>query len=241
MIKLPDFDPLQIKLISAFLTILATALVTCAQVPPSPNPQTEPPRFSVKGRVVYDNTDRPVRRSPISLIQFPDRGGSGEFSSATDRAGRFVIDNVPAGIYFVLVNSPGIITPLAFMSLNDKGPPETLNLKAIKEYCTEVVVDGGDVQTTVHARRGGAISGKVTYSDGEPAINAAVAVIRRADGEMTRVITGFSASAILSLHTDDRGSFRMAGLPPGEYIVSASEKNTSPNRRNGRGMGFDEL
>jgi hypothetical protein len=45
----------------------------------------------------------------------------------------------------------------------------------------------------------------------------------------------------MSLHTDDRGRYRIAGLPPGEYIVSAAEPNTSPNSRRGPDAFFAGL
>ena len=81
--------------VSAALIMISCAAVIRAQKPTSSTP-TEPriPKFIVKGRVVYDDTERPVRRSAISLIQLSDR--SGELTSATDRDGRFVIENVPA-------------------------------------------------------------------------------------------------------------------------------------------------
>lgn len=132
-----------------------------------------------------------------------------------------------------MVNAPGIISPLAFMTMTDKGPSENYDLKEIREYCSEIIVDGGDVNVTVHARRGGAISGKVTYSDGDPAIDAQVSVSRRVGKKTTPVLTGLTAAALMSLRTDDRGRYRVAGLPPGEYIVSAAETNTSPNGRRG--------
>ena len=203
---------------------------------PAPTPP-QIPTFTVKGRVVFDNTERPVRRTQIALMQLPSDRGS-ERSSATDRDGRFAIDNVPTGVYFAVVNAPGIISPLAFMTLTDKGPSENYDLKTIREYCTEIVVDGGDVNVTIHARRGGAISGKITYSDGDPAVDAQVAVIRRNGKKVTPVLTGLTAAALMSMRTDDRGRYRVAGLPPGEYIVSAAETNTSPNGRRGSDSFF---
>jgi hypothetical protein len=204
---------------------------------PSP---PEIPKFTVKGRVVFDDTSRPVRRAQISLVQLPATRAA-EHSSATDRDGRFVIGDVPTGVYVAMVNLPGIISPLAFMSLAERGPPENYDVKAIREYCTEVIVDGEDINVTVHARRGGAISGKITYSDGEPAIDAQVAIIRRSGKKATRVLTGFTAAALMSLRTDDRGQYRIAGIPPGEYVVSAAETNTSPNTRRGRDDFFGGL
>src|SRR5262249_28184802 len=149
-----------------------------------------------------------------------------EHSSATDREGRFAIENVPTGVYFAMVNLPGIISPLAFMTLSERGPSENYDLKAIREFCAEIIVDGSNVDATIHARRAGVISGKITSSDGEPAIDAQVAIIRRTGKKSTRVLTGFTAAALMSLRTDDRGRYRIAGIPPGEYVVSAAETNT---------------
>src|ERR1051325_4355683 len=220
------------------LVVMLPAFVAAQRRTANPAP-TPPqiPTFIVKGRSVFDTSDRPVRRTQIALFQLPsDRGG--ERTSVTDRDGRFVIEDVPTGVYFAMVNAPGIISPLAFMTLTDKGPSENFDLKSIREYCTEVIVDGGDVNVTIHARRGGAISGKITYSDGDPAVDAQVAVIRRNGKKVTPVLTGLTAAALMSMRTDDRGRYRVAGLPPGEYIVSAAETNTSPNGRRGSDSFF---
>jgi hypothetical protein len=40
----------------------------------------------------------------------------------------------------------------------------------------------------------------------------------------------------MALRTDDRGTYRIAGLPPGEYIVGASETNTREDARDEYGM-----
>src|SRR5690349_18571684 len=229
---LPKSLWLRLAVVSVFSLLPASAAAQKAET--SSPPQI--PTFTVKGRVVFDDTSRAVRRAQIALVQLPDSRAA-EHSSATDRDGRFVVENVPTGVYFAMVNLPGIISPLAFMSLTERGPSENFDLKAIREYCTEIVVDGGNVDVTVHARRGGVISGKITYSDGEPAIDAQVAIIRRTGKKSTRVLTGLSAAALMSLRTDDRGRYRITGIPPGEYVVSASETNTSPNTQR-RGDDF---
>ena len=162
------------------------------------------------------------------LLHFPERG---QLTAATDRDGRFEIKDVPAGVYFVVVDSPGLITPLAFMQFAEGSAPETVDFKAAKEYCTQVAVDGtSNLEIKVRARRGGAISGKVTYDDGSAAVNAVLAVLRKTGNQTTRVLTGVSGPALLSFNTDDRGRYRISGLPPGDYVVSASEKNTIPER-----------
>jgi hypothetical protein len=238
--RLPS-SPLPLRLAAVvLLALLPGAAVAQRRRLPAPTAATQIPTFTVKGRVVFDDSDRPVRRTQIGLFQLPS-SRSTERTSVTDRDGRFVIEDVPTGAYFAMVNSPGIISPLAFMTLTDKGPSENFDLKSIREYCTEIIVDGSNVNVTVHARRGGAVSGKVTYSDGEPAIDVQVAVIRPNGKKSARVLTGINAAALMSLRTDDRGRYRVAGLPPGEYIVSAAEANTSQNSRRGPDAFFSGL
>ena len=227
------------KLILIFLIAVCAGVVS-GQRPDDPKPP-DIPTFVVRGRVVYDNTDRPVRRAQVLLSQLTNSRPGPDLTTATDRDGRFVLANVPAGSYFAFINEPGVITPLAFMTLSENGPPESPDLKSIKEYCTEVLVHSSDVEVTVRARRGGAISGKVTYPDGDPAVNADISIIRRRNNQSNRVLTGFNATALMALHTDDRGRYRVSGLPPGEYIVSAGEKNTAPANKMNRGYGLDEL
>jgi len=212
-----------------FLISIAAASIA-AQVPqPSPTPTV--PKAVVKGRVVYDDTNDPVRRSRINLVQLVNDRSN--LTSATDRDGRFEIREVPAGVYFVLLESPGIISPISFLRGNSDniGQPEAFDIKALREYCTEIPVDGTNtVNVTVRARRGGAISGKVTYSDGAPAVNAVISMYKRSGKERTRILNGISIAGMSALNTDDRGRYRISGLPPGDYFVAAAEKNTSPNR-----------
>lgn len=217
-------------------------LVPVAAQRPSPSPPLEPPapKSIVRGRIVYADNGSPVRRSTVTLMQLPERGR--ELTGATGRDGRFEIQNVPAGVYFVIADSPGLITPIAFMKFNERSDPELMNGKDLKEYCTQISVDGtNNLDITVRAHRGGAISGKVTYSDGAPAVNSVMSVLRRRGNQVDRVLTGVSGGALLSLQTDDRGRYRIAGLPPGDYLVSASEKNTAPESRGRYGDPFSDL
>lgn len=195
----------------------------------------------VRGRAVYDDTNRPVRRARVMLLEMSSRGGP-ERTGMTNGSGEFQIKDVPAGSYFVMVDAAGIITPLSLIDL-EEAISEKLNIDEIKKHFDEVVVDGTNDQTIkVRARRGGAISGKVTYADGDPAINVRVSVMRKKDGRMARFITNLNQSAFFGIQTDDRGMYRVAGLPPGEYFVSAAETVDHTDGRGGRedymGMGM---
>jgi len=222
-----SLNSLLIRISFLVCLVLLVMVTVTAQVPkPSPTPVT--PKSTVKGRVLYDDTNDPLRRSSISLMQLPERPGN--FSAATDRNGKFEIRDVPAGVYFVLVDSPGIISPIAFLKIDEARGPEAFDSKEMNRYCTQVAVDGtNSIEMVVRARRGGAISGKVTYSDGIAAVNAQISLFKRKGNQTQRMLTGFNVGGLLSMHTDDRGKYRISGLPPGDYILSAAENNTGSN------------
>jgi hypothetical protein len=175
----------------------------------------------VRGRAVYDDTSRPVRRARVMLLDMTSRGT--QRTGTTNGSGEFQFKDVPAGSYVVMVDAAGIITPISFVDL-EEAAAEKINLEEIKKNFEEVIVDGTNtVNVKVRARRGGAVSGRVTYADGDPAINVRVNIMRKKDGKIARFITNMNPSALFGIQTDDRGMYRIAGLPSGEYILSASE------------------
>lgn len=198
---------------------------------PEPTPDT-PAKSVIRGRVIYEDTNRPLRRARIALLKTDGSGGGGmEKTGATDERGEFIINDVAAGSYIVVVDVPGVITPFSSVELDD-GINERSAMIALRKEYEEVTVNGTNtVDVRVRARRGGVISGRVQYEDGEPVINAQILIMRKKDNRPMRFITGFSAYNMMSLKTDDRGVYRIAGLPSGEYLLGASEPNTRDDQR----------
>lgn len=184
----------------------------------------EPEGSLVRGRVVYDDTSRPVRRARVILIT--DGGGRSEHAGLTDARGEFFIAGVGAGTYYAFVDVPGVMSPVGFVSIEEmrasSGKP---GLGDGRKFFDLVEVDGrADVTVTVHARRGASIAGRVSYADGDPAVNVNISLMRRgADGRVQKFLTGATIVSLSGLRTDDRGIFRLTGLPPGEYVVGVSE------------------
>lgn len=179
----------------------------------------------VSGRVVYDDTSRPVRRARVMLIV---EGGPGrsEFAALTDARGEFSIWGVRPGTYYAFVDMPGVLSPVGFVSIEEMRAASGMPyLGEGRRFFDLVEVDGKeDVTVTVHARRGASIAGRVSYADGDPAVNVNVSLMRRsADGRVRKYMVGANAAALSGLRTDDRGMFRLMGLPPGEYLVGVSE------------------
>jgi hypothetical protein len=129
----------------------------------------------------------------------------------TNGRGEFQIRDVPAGKYFVVVSAPGVLS---------SGPSAR---EEEQRELTSVTVDGtSQADVTVRVKLGGAISGKVTYADGDPAVNVAIRVLRQQDGKWIPVHpSGLSGDRVL---TDDRGVYRVSALPPGQYVVGAAEQ-----------------
>ena len=126
-------------------------------------------------------------------------------STTTDLEGNFRVNGLETGLYIVSANTPAYT--------NAPGDPD-----APKYYRI------GD-SVRVDMVRGGAITGTVTNAMGEPviAVRVRAQMIRDAKGQAAR----FSAS--FEQQTDDRGVYRIYGLPPGTYHVFAGGSSFIPS------------
>ncbi|MGZ8847707.1 MAG: MSCRAMM family protein, partial [Pyrinomonadaceae bacterium] len=189
--------------------LIVSAYPSCAQS--APQTDTARKQSIVHGRVIYDDTRRPLRRIHVSIYDPAAKNKLRGYFAWTDGRGEFQIKDVAAGNYFVVVDAPGIIRKAPYNADNND------------ETFASVTVDGtSKSEVVVRVRRGAAISGRITYADGDPAIETAIKVLRKKDGRWTPVSvnTGSNDRAL----TDDRGVYRVAGLEPGEYIVGAAEQ-----------------
>ena len=206
-----------------------TAGEIMAALPPEP-----PANSTMRGRVYYEDTGRPVRRASIMFLR-SDSGGPGEISGLTDGDGNFLIKNVSAGTYFPVINAPGVVSPIAYLDFSKMGLGGGGNDREALEQALinfdKIVVDGvNEAFVQIRAKRGGAISGRVIYENGDPVIGSKVEILRKVNGKYISVIPSFSS--IMSMftsggsgngQTDDRGMYRFSGLPQGEYVVKVSE------------------
>jgi 5-hydroxyisourate hydrolase-like protein (transthyretin family) len=211
----------------------------------SANYQPAPERVStVRGRIFYGDTGRPLRRAGFILLASNGMGGGREFSGVTNERGEFEIKNVREGRYFISVSTPGVLSPFSSLSTLDgafaRGNMEEQMANIIRDFQEIVVTGNGDVDATITVKRGAAISGRIVYADGEPAAGIRVEVLRKTGGEYSAVIPNISEifGAIFGggaggMKTDDRGVFRVAALPAGEYIVRAVENAVHGERKGG--------
>lgn len=179
---------------------------------------------AVYGRAVYDDTNHPVRRARVLLVD--ETGSRPEYNALTDADGSFRIERVRAGSYLAFVDVPGVLSPVGFVRVSEFRGRGTPDFTEARKFFEVIEVDGKqDSRVTVRARRGAALSGRVTYADGDPAVNVTVNLMRRGtDGKLEKFLTGINITSLAGLKTDDRGVFRLSGLPPGEYVLAVSEQ-----------------
>ena len=209
------------------------ALVFCAlclnrvsaQQPPPSTPAKAPKGSIIRGRVVYADTGRPLRRAEVSLLAQENQNWIDV--KVSDRSGEFVFRNISAGRYLVLVNAPDIVSPL-----ENRATLGSLNLKIalgqIEDGFSEVTVDGrSSVKTEIRASRGGVITGRVLSESDEPIAKAQIRLFEIKNGKVRPV--GATQSSLerdqWRFQTDSRGIYRIAGLATGEYVVRASESD----------------
>jgi hypothetical protein len=156
---------------------------------------------AIAGKVTAADTGRPVKRARVVVA-----GGGRPRAATTDEQGRFRVTALPAGSYNVIATKTGFVDG-AFGQR-----------RAVRTGTPVELTDGqqrGDVDLKL--MRGGVVTGRILDEDGEPLARAMVTVLRQqyVRGEKQLTTAGGDQS-------DDRGQFRVFGLPPGDYFVSAT-------------------
>lgn len=172
-------------------------------------PGETPPKGSaiIRGSVIAATTGAPVRRAQVRVMSNDGRGSNGVTS--TDNEGRFEVKELAAGRYIVTATKGGFVTAqFGQRRPNEPGTPIEL-------------VDGQTAdKVSFSLTRGSVIAGRVLDDGGEPVAGAQVQAMRYAFSAGTRRMMPAGGEGGFD-RTDDQGSFRMFGLPPGEYFVSA--------------------
>jgi hypothetical protein len=175
--------------------------------PPAPTPGTG----VIRGRVVRADTGEPLRRVVVRIDEWSAKDQRGPISTMTDAQGRYELTELPAGSYHIKATRGGFVE-LAYGQRRpfERGRPVE-------------VADGAVVQNIDFALpSGGVVTGRVSDELGDTVTQVYVALARRryVDGER-RLVTVQGSS------TDDRGEFRIFGVPPGEYVAIASFERLS--------------
>jgi hypothetical protein len=124
----------------------------------------------------------------------------------TDEGGQFRIAGVAAGAYFII--------PLALGFVYSAGDGIGMQGKQLK------VSEGETVENVdIEIYRGGVITGRVTNSQGQPLVGKRVMLSKLQEDRPPHISSAYGPSLDMYL-TDDRGVYRLYGLPVGRYLVS---------------------
>ncbi|HQZ38853.1 MAG TPA: carboxypeptidase-like regulatory domain-containing protein [Vicinamibacterales bacterium] len=179
-----------------------------AQLPPRAGRLAEPvdaPKgtAALRGQVVAIDTGTPIRRAQVRVSAQNARQSR---LAITDTEGRFEIRDLAAARYTLTASKGGFVT----LQYGQRRPGES--------GTPLEVADGQTLdKLVIGLPRGSVIGGRVTDEYGEPVANALVMALRYAYAGGARRLMPAGARDT----TDDQGSYRLFGLPPGEYLVSA--------------------
>ena len=168
---------------------------------------------TIEGKVVNANTGEPVPKAMLTLRGAePQRSPASpppSFSTTSGTDGKFAMKDVPPGSYRLHVMRNGFV----MSEYGSRGPMRsgtTLKLEPAQKM-TAV-----DFKLTPH----GIVSGRIVDEDGEPLSWVQVSMVRYrfANGRKQLVPMGGSS-------TNDLGEFRIFGIAPGRYFLSAAYNN----------------
>ena len=192
------------SLLAALLLFVASSLVF-AQTPTMPNARSEAREATctVSGTVVRKLDGAPLKGATVWLGS--DESHERTIATTTAADGHFELRNVPAGHYTLSVHRNGYVDA-QYGQKKPNGPGSTLTLRPGQKLVDLVFKLG----------RTGVITGRISDEDGEPMQGIRVNAVREVyiNGKMRLQ----SADA---RESNDLGEFRLFGLSPGRYLISA--------------------
>jgi hypothetical protein len=165
----------------------------------------------VSGRVVDAESWNPIAGAHVALI--PERNWTGPAGglpeAITDQNGRFVLEAVHPGRYYVNA------TKIGFVAIAD--PTEMPAL--------EIVEGRAFTGVELSLTKGAAMTGRIVDASGEPLSGIMVSALKQA---LDRTSNRMMALTAQMTQTNDLGEFRLAGLQEGRYAVIAAPAPPPP-------------
>jgi protocatechuate 3,4-dioxygenase beta subunit len=179
-------------------------------------------KCTFQGQVLNGVTNEPIKKADLVLlptnvpgmIMYSTGSGAapvkGSYSATTDAAGKYAFENVEPGTYSLSVQRQGFLN----QRYGARGPTSS---------GTPLTVTAGQVlkDLLIKLTPQGAISGRVLDDEGEPVQNVSVQALTE------RTMTAGKRAFVPTVgggSTNDRGEYRIANVPPGKYILSASPR-----------------
>ena len=189
--------------IACILVIFSAVVFARAQIV-----QPKEPTATITGKVTIKG-----KAAPGIFIGLQRQGSSYPrqltgLRATTDSEGKYRIENVAPGSYVVIPVAPAYL------------PDEQVSERVL-------IINKGETIENVDfvLLRGGAITGRVVDAEGRPLVEEEVVALPEPQNMRAH-------SRHLSARTDDRGIYRLFGLPPGRYKVAAGNESFSRYHRN---------
>ena len=184
------------------ISLLVASIVVTGQAP-----RTSQLNGSIVGRVVDSETGLPIRFADVQLSRI--RGG-GRRPVVTAEDGTFRFDDVVPGLY-VMAAATAAYPPSYY----------TAEKQPVPEPGSPITVRQGEVTGPIEMRliRGGVITGTVTDSYGNPPPPTSITVTRTPVTSTPGQSPFYFFYSLIYL--DPQGRYRVFGLEPGNYLVSA--------------------
>ena len=192
---------------SILLGLLLLGTAAMAQVPARDQPPA--PRAGtgvIRGRVVRADTGEPLRRVQVHVAEWSSGDGSGPAATMTDAEGRYELTQLHAGRYQLKATRGGYVE-VAYGQRRpfERGRPLELGEGAVLRNIDFALPPGG------------VVTGRVVDETGEAVASVPVSLQHRRYVDGARRLVGEHSGS-----TDDRGEFRIFGVPPGDYVIVAS-------------------
>ena len=194
----------------AFALSLFSSAVLLAQTPPNPASNVKgnagEETCVVSGMVIRVLDSAPLKNATVQLVSGEDREHT--IATRTMSDGHFELRNVPSGRYRLKVSRDGYVE----QEFGQKKPTDPGAMFALRpgQKMSDLIFKLG---------RAGVIAGHVFNTDGEPMPNVMLNAIRQVyrDGKREFQSSAWDRS-------NDLGEYRIFGLAPGRYYVSAEEQ-----------------
>ncbi len=165
-------------------------------------------KCTIEGAVLNAVTGEAVKK--VSVMLRSVNGGNTSSAAATDASGHYRFDNIDPGRYFLSADRTGFV-PQQYGAKGPSRPGTMLTLTAgqsIKDAAFKLIPQG-------------VVTGKVVDEDGDPVARVILQCQRYIynNGKKQLGMGGMG-------NTNDLGEYRIFGLPPGRYYLSAFYQST---------------
>jgi len=178
-----------------------------AQTAPQPPPTAG--TATVRGRVFGADTNQPMRKAQVRMTAGEIREAR---STTTDANGAYEFTDVRPGRYNVTASKGSYVS----MSYGQERPTDAP--KPIEIHDREIVE-----RLDLTLPRGAVVTGRIVDEFGEPLPEVNVSAQRYQFLQGRRQLVPSGRMAV----TNDLGEFRLFGVPPGQYYLSATWRNQS--------------